>query len=174
MEPSPDPSGDSRPFADRLADALPALAAYASRLARGAERDELVQETAARALRSAERHDPQRPLGPWLRRTLLRAWIDARERAARRPRAVADLEPAIESGALRAVDDGEEAERWLARLAPEERTLLVDFHVEGRGVRDLAAERGVPEGTIKARLSRARRKLAALRETGNDDAEDAR
>ncbi|MCB9902791.1 MAG: RNA polymerase sigma factor [Planctomycetes bacterium] len=166
----PQPSGsDERPFADRLAAALPELRAYASRLVRGIEREELVQEVAARALRSAESHDPRRPLAPWLRRTALRAWIDAHERGAREPASVPDPQVAVESDELRAVEMHEEVEHWLGRLAPAERDVLERFHRKGQSLREISAALEMPEGTIKSHLHRARRRLAALREVEDED-----
>ena len=141
---------------------MPALRAYASRLARLQDREELVQEVAERALRSAESHDPNRPLGPWLRRTTLRCWIDARERGHRAPRLLADPQVAVDSEELRAVEDGEEVEHWLARLAAPERELIERFHRLGQSLREISAELGMPEGTIKSHLHGARRKLAAM------------
>lgn len=166
METSPQPSAvDPPPFAARLEAALPELRAYASRLARGAEREELVQEVAARALRSAESHDARRPLGPWLKRTALRAWIDARARGARAPRLVSDPQVPIDSAELRAIDETEEAEHWLARLADTERDVLERFHRDGQSLREISAALEMPEGTIKSHLHRARRKLAELRKS---------
>lgn len=170
METSPQSSAlDPLPFAVRLEAALPELRAFAARLARGAEREELVQEVAARALRSAESHDPRRPLGPWLKRTALHALIDARERATRAPRLVPDPQVAIESDELRAVDHHEEVEHWLARLAEPEREVLERFHRGGQSVSEISAALEMPEGTVKSHLHRARRKLAALREVEEED-----
>lgn len=170
METSPQPSAlEPLPFTARLEAALPELRAYVSRLARGAEREELVQEVAARALRSAESHDPLRPLGPWLKRTALRAWIDSRERETRAPRLVSDPQVAIESGELRAVDEDEEVEHWLARLAAPEREVLERFHRGGQSVSEISTALAMPEGTIKSHLHRARRKLAALWEVEEAD-----
>ncbi len=44
----------------------------------------------------------------------------------------------------------------LARLSPEHRRVLVLHEMCGLSVREVAAETGVPEGTVKSRLSRAR------------------
>lgn len=48
-----------------------------------------------------------------------------------------------------------------SRLSVDQRALLVLHHLHGYGVRDLAAWLGIPSGTVKWRLSRARRALAA-------------
>ena len=55
------------------------------------------------------------------------------------------------------------ARRWLDRafeaLSPEEKTLVVLFELEGWNIPELATIYGKPQGTIKSRLSRARRKM---------------
>ena len=55
------------------------------------------------------------------------------------------------------------ARRWLERafgaLKPDEKALVILFELEGWTVSDLATNLGKPEGTIKARLARARRKM---------------
>ena len=50
----------------------------------------------------------------------------------------------------------------LRRLPEAQRRALVLHHIADLSVRDVAHEMGVPEGTIKARLSRGRAALAAL------------
>ena len=50
----------------------------------------------------------------------------------------------------------------LDRLPADQRRALVLHHLCDLSVRDVAAETGVPEGTVKARLSRGRAALATL------------
>jgi RNA polymerase sigma-70 factor (ECF subfamily) len=50
----------------------------------------------------------------------------------------------------------------MARLRPEHRRALVLFEVCGLSLAQVAAETGVPEGTVKSRLSRARAALGQL------------
>ncbi|MFR9777773.1 RNA polymerase sigma factor [Micromonospora sp. MS34] len=52
----------------------------------------------------------------------------------------------------------------LRRLPVAQRTALVLHHMAGLPVAEVARETGVPEGTVKARLSRGRRALANLLE----------
>ena len=47
------------------------------------------------------------------------------------------------------------------RLCVDQRTLLVLHHVQGYGVSEIGAWLGIPSGTVKWRLSRARKALAA-------------
>jgi RNA polymerase sigma factor (sigma-70 family) len=54
-----------------------------------------------------------------------------------------------------------EVRRILAQLAPEHRAVLVLRHLEDLSVEETAAALGVPAGTVKSRLSRARRAFRA-------------
>jgi RNA polymerase sigma-70 factor (ECF subfamily) len=49
--------------------------------------------------------------------------------------------------------------RAFARLSPEQRTYLVLHYVEHRAITEIAAIVDAPEGTVKWRLSEARRAL---------------
>lgn len=50
----------------------------------------------------------------------------------------------------------------LRQIAPEQRRAVVLHHLCDRSVAEIAAETGVPVGTVKARLSRGRTALAVL------------
>jgi RNA polymerase sigma-70 factor (sigma-E family) len=50
----------------------------------------------------------------------------------------------------------------LGKIPVAQRTAIVLHHLLGLPVAEVAAETGVPEGTVKARLSRGRRALAEL------------
>jgi RNA polymerase sigma-70 factor (ECF subfamily) len=50
----------------------------------------------------------------------------------------------------------------LRRLPEEQRVALALYYLAGLPVKDVAAETGVPVGTVKARLSRGRVALARL------------
>ena len=148
---------------ERLAAEIPRLRGFLGKLngARGVDVDDLVQESLARALRYRESFDGRRALWPWLKRTAFRVFLDQR-RAARASgdqgdEAIAEV-PAWDRDGLA---QREEVHRLLAALPAIEREVLLRFHRDGRSVREIAAERGIPEGTIKSHLHRARRRLAA-------------
>lgn len=151
---------------ERLARALPRLRAHLSRRGRrvpGAESEDVAQEVMARALRYRNTYDPGRSLWPWLQRMADRVLNDHRRAAAKRPSVSGELDPvaADEPAALDATD---EVECLLAGLPERERHVLLRFHQQGQSVRNIARELGVPEGTVKSSLSRARRRLASERD----------
>ena len=50
----------------------------------------------------------------------------------------------------------------LAQLDPNQRRVMVLHHLADLGTAQIADELGIPEGTVKSRLSRARAQLAEL------------
>ena len=140
---------------------LPKLRALLLKLAPASEVDDLVQDVIARALRYRESFDNERPLGPWLAKTALHAYLDQRAKQQR--------EGPVESPRDRAaepdwsVEQREVVAHLLSKLEPIEREVLVRFHQHGESVREIAAAIGLPPGTIKSHLHRARKRLAQER-----------
>lgn len=156
-----------RPLEDLLVAELPRLRVFAAQLVRGAnppvDPDDLTQEAAARALRYGSSFDRERPLGPWLCKTVLRLYLDRRTASVRDERQRADLgrervepSPRLES----TLEDRESIARLAARLSAVEFDVLVRFHQRGESLREISAALRIPEGTVKSHLHRARRKLA--------------
>jgi RNA polymerase sigma-70 factor (ECF subfamily) len=52
------------------------------------------------------------------------------------------------------------------RLSVEQRALLLDHHLDGRGVEEIAARLGIPVGTAKSRLFTARKALESALKDG--------
>jgi len=159
-ETSPAPTADAASLRRRLEEALPAFARHVERRW-GAERGlDLVQETLLQALRAEATYDGERPVGPWLRTIADRVAGRQAERDRRAPGALESPEQVAGRPT-----DGEHAETvraLLAGLAPHERGLVARHHLGGESVAEIAASLGAPEGTVKARLWRARKRLAAM------------
>lgn len=104
-----------------------------------------------RSLRDADRFDP------WLRRiTINAARMVARRRRVREIQITPDLEPTADStDSITATD----FDRAFEDLPVDQRALLLQHHLEGRSVADLAEELGIPQGTVKSRLHAARQAL---------------
>jgi len=61
--------------------------------------------------------------------------------------------------ALDKKDMQEAVQGALETLSDEHRTVVVLHHIEGMDLKEIARELGVPEGTVKSRLARAREEL---------------
>ena len=150
---------------------LPDLRAYARFLHRDASRaDDLVQETVLRALAASAQFQPGTSPKAWLftiqRNTFLqRTRAARREDAALQRAAVGGPEPLASHG-------GEIADlaAMLWTLPPSLREALMLVGAQELSHDEAAAICGVPAGTMRARVSRARALLA--REYAREDAGD--
>lgn len=117
--------------------------------------EDTVQEAIALALQYAGSYDPARPVGPWLRTIAVRC------RPRRTESVVGPAEPPRTAPpASQEVDQRDAVAGILAHVPPADAELVRRHHVEGQSVSDLARDAGVATGTIKARLFRARKRLA--------------
>jgi len=126
------------------------------------EGDDLYQDALVRALTRVQTLRDPASFRPWLYRIIVNTY---RNRC-RSPwwRRRIPLTPAV--CATLAGDDPAAAyatrrwlERALAALRPDERALVTLFEIDGWGITELARLFRRPEGTIKARLARGRRKM---------------
>ncbi len=129
--------------------------------------EDLVQESFVRVLRSLDRFDPRFRFSTWLFTIGRRLMVNHFQK--RRPaydsevvegRSVEDAPPARDilererrESILGAV------EHALEGLNPSQRRIVRMFHEQGRSIQNIAGELGLPEGTIKSHLHRARRRM---------------
>jgi RNA polymerase sigma-70 factor (ECF subfamily) len=126
--------------------------------------EEAVQETFLRAWRAGERFDPQiGSLRTWLFAILRNVVIDLGRARASRP-GVADggVEPAVEP--LEEALLGWQIEEAMRQIGEQHRQVLVETYYRGRPYAEVAAELGVPEGTIKSRVYYGLRALRVVLE----------
>lgn len=131
--------------------------------------EDVVQETFLRAWRSASRFDPAlAPLRTWLFAILRNLIIDqARARNVRRTEP-SSAEPAVGDD-IDAKLQGWVVEGALARLSDDHRRVVVESYYRHRPAADIAAELGIPIGTVRTRLFYGLKALAlALDEMGFD------
>jgi RNA polymerase sigma-70 factor, ECF subfamily len=128
-----------------------------------ADARDAVQETLVNAwrklpgLRDLDRFDA------WIGRSLINECRDALRRRGRvREIGMRSIE-AYET-ADRSPQPSSELRSAFARLSVDQRAILVLHHLQGFGVAEIGAWLGVPTGTVKWRLSRARRALRAALE----------
>ena len=141
----------------------------------GGSREEaldLTQEALLKVLTGLNKFQPGRPFKPWLRRVTVNACLNQFRRRA--PETVSLEQPVGEDivlGDTLAGDANEPvtAAEWrdardiirqeLNRLPFQQRLVLVMRHQEGLSYNEIAAVTGLPPGTVKTHLYRARQQL---------------
>jgi RNA polymerase sigma-70 factor (ECF subfamily) len=123
--------------------------------------EEVVQDTFLAVWRGARRYRGQGEVAAWIWGIGIRRLIDRLRR--RRPvSAFADtmggVEPSAEDRVLLGIEHGDLAGA-LERLSPELRAVLQATVLDGLTTREAGHLLGIPSGTVKTRLMRARRAL---------------
>ncbi len=132
--------------------------------------EEAVQETFLRAWRAGSRFDPEiGSLRTWLFAILRNVVIDlGRARAARPAVGGQGAEPSVEP--LEETLLAWQVEEAMRRIGDRHREILVETYYRGRPYAEVAAELGIPVGTVKSRVYYALRALRiALEEMGYED-----
>lgn len=137
-----------------------------------ADAEDLLQETITRLFEDPAPLEAAADPGPYLARVLYHRFVDDRRASARRPLTLVgdggelDSIPEADELGPAALDDADRRaarlERALGRLSDESRRLLLLHDAEGYRLKELAAMTGLPTGTLKSRLSRARARLREL------------
>ncbi len=131
--------------------------------------EEAVQETFLRAWRAGERFDAEiGSLRTWLFAILRNVVIDLGRARASRPRvASGGIEPSVDP-----LDDALlawQVEEALRRIGDDHRRVILETYFRGRPHAEVAAELGVPIGTVKSRVFYGLRALRnVLEEMGYD------
>lgn len=123
----------------------------------GGAAQDVVQEVFLRAWRSSEAYDPSlASLRTWLFAIARNVVVDEARRFAVRPwqRTLTDgtgTDPSV--GAIdEAVVDAWVVEEALRRIGEDHRTAIVQTHLRGRPYAQVAAELGIPVGTLRSRV----------------------
>lgn len=122
--------------------------------------DDLVQQTFERTWRSWRTARRADPMG-WARRTLANLRIDTWRRTRREVLTGADPDAADQASGEGSVDGRDAIVRALLTLPIKQRRIVVLRHLLEMSEEEVAAELGIPVGTVKSSASRA---LARLRE----------
>src|SRR5712692_5631950 len=148
-----------------LLENLDALYSTAKRLTVRADlAEDLVQETARKALEAIPALRDERNTRAWLFRILLNGIRDQ----ARRKKLWVEVETDEETPDLSMISEGvagataEDVRRALSSLPPETRSLAILIDIEEFTIAEAAAILQIPPGTAASRLSRARRQLREL------------
>ncbi len=108
-------------------------------------------------------------IGPWLRTIVVNLCLDGYRKGRYRRRRVEDYArqtPTVstEDPAAQAADAEveRELEKALRQLSPRQRSAFVLFEMRGLDIAEVATEMGCSQGTVKAQLHRARKRLRDL------------
>ncbi|MDQ1080863.1 sigma-70 family RNA polymerase sigma factor [Pseudoroseomonas cervicalis] len=150
------------PIRAALPGLLPELRAFARFLARDtALADDLVQEAILRALRAESQWLPGTSLRAWVFHILRNVFLEQMRRRGTEKRALERMPPReAMPAAQEAQADVNDLSRALERLPMAQREALILVGAHGLSHDEAAAIVGVPVGTVKARVSRARDALA--------------
>ena len=144
-------------FQDMLVDHLPQLHAYAWRLSRNrAMADDLVQETAFRALCNIDRFTPGTNMKAWLSTILRNQFYNEMRSRSSMASYVAIPRPAGHAGEQEARIEIRDFERALRALPAAQIEALSLVGASGFSYEEAAEIVGCPTGTIKSRVCRAR------------------
>lgn len=130
-----------------------------------ADARDVVQEASLSAWRQLPRLRNSQAFDAWLGRTLVnscRMLLRRRSRVREIPFESPDVRPTQSGGDLTAADDFAERDaihRAFAQLDPADRALLALHHIERQPVDEIGRFLGIPGGTVRWRLHRARRAL---------------
>ncbi len=151
---------------------------FRRRLEHAARAEELAQEVFVAVLRGTERWEPRASFRTWLYGIAMKMLWAERRRAAREAGAVAmeaaDAPGAAGAGGAAATDAGLAVRQAVARLEEGEREVLLLREYEQLRYNEIAALLGVPVGTVRSRLFRARMALRELLEGRNGTADERR
>lgn len=126
--------------------------------------DEVLQDTFLAVWRSAAAYRGSGEVAAWLWGIAIRRLVDALRQRAVRPRLVGagglahGPAPTVEEHLLLGVEHGDLAGA-LQQLSPELRAVLQATVLDGLTTREAATYLGIPAGTVKTRMQRARRQL---------------
>ena len=137
----------------------PELYRFALRqLGDGGAAQDVVQEVFVRAWRAAGTYDPRlASLRTWLFAIARNAVVDEARRSAVRPwqgtlTDGSEAAPAVEGAADDRLVDAWVVEEALRRIGADHRTAIVQTHLRGRPHEEVAAELGIPVGTLRSRI----------------------
>ncbi|WP_294443956.1 sigma-70 family RNA polymerase sigma factor [uncultured Sphingomonas sp.] len=174
QSPAPECEGatlEAAEFERCLCAVLPALSRYAWSLARDRDSaEDLVQETSLRAWRARARFTPGTNFKAWCYRILKNCFLSSMrwQKIARTDSRGDDMPDApVEPSQEKVIELQDIGKAW-ERLTPVHQRSLNLVAIDGLSYEDAALAEGVPLGTMKSRVTRARQALAALMSSHDD------
>lgn len=132
-----------------------------------ADAADTVQEALLRAWAKRDTLRDESLFSTWMTRIL----INECKTLLRKRRRITPMETLPQQGNQSPLDSQDDLRATLLSLEPHYRVPLVLNALEGYTLREIAGMLRLPEGTVKSRVSRARRQLRMYNQEVNDDAE---
>jgi RNA polymerase sigma-70 factor (ECF subfamily) len=154
---------DHAKLRDELVKWIPNLRAFALSLTQSAQHsDDLVQDTLVKALSNLDKFEMGTNLRAWLFTILRNSFYnEIRYKKYHQTASLDEIDPGAMD--LRATQEKyiefQDVLKGLGRLVPEQREAIILIAAEGLSYEEAAAICKCPVGTVKSRLSRARRRL---------------
>ncbi|MEL6523478.1 MAG: RNA polymerase sigma factor [Pseudomonadota bacterium] len=163
--------GDRRAMADLVALRGAGLQAHAGRLLDDPDAaQDVMQDAWIDIFRGLGQLQDVRAFRAWAYRIVSRRCarvINGRQKARAAAKVLTqEADPTIPSEAC---DEALLVRKALAHLSPEHRATIALFYLQDMGVGEVAVALDIPVGTVKSRLSHARRKLKTLLEGDHND-----
>ena len=123
--------------------------------------DDLYQDTWLKAMANISRYDTTKPFEPWLTQICVNNYRNALRRLARSPifngfSSNEDKDRAMETVHAQPPGDYCDLHAAIDRLPEKLRLVIVLFYFQDMDIRSAAQVLGIPEGTAKSRLNKAR------------------
>ena len=155
--------GDAAAYGELLRKLERHLRAYfARRIGRGAEAEDLLQETLIAMHTRRATYDPARPFTAWVHAIARYKLIDHFRRNKRRAEdPLDDTAQVFAAEDANAAEAGLDVERLLDRLPEKTRRLIRDTKLEGLSTAEAAAKYGISESAVKVGVHRGLKALGA-------------
>ena len=130
--------------------------------------DDLLQETFLQIHRSRRTYQPGRPVTPWVYAIARHVYLMKRRSTGRRTRFEESLAAdsragdAVSRDALDTMVEGDEIQRALSGIPPDQRQALLMHHVEGWSFVEIAARLGIRVNAAKTRAFRGMKKMREI------------
>jgi len=153
------------PFEQELLTCIPALRPYARKLTGNTfAADDLIQDTLLKAIEKNRLWQRGTNLKAWLKTIMRNRFIETcRKHQPSYVQDVADVAPsaatAVESGGQMLQVELQETYLAIDRLADKYREVLTAITLDGASYQEVSDDLGIPVGTVRSRLSRARSAL---------------
>ena len=126
--------------------------------------DDLYQDTWLKAVKSFDQYDPARPFEPWLTRICVNTYRSSLRRLARSPiftgfRTGEEKEALLNAVPARSQPDYAPLYQAIHGLPEKLRVAVILYYFEDMDIASTAQVLGIPPGTVKSRLNKARTKL---------------